>query len=302
MLDVLTRAGCFTAIILLGFLLKKIGVFKDSDFTVVSNIVLKVTLPAAIITNFANKELDINLFILTLLGFLCGCLYILLGFLANLRNSKEQKAFDILNFPGYNIGCFAMPFVQNFLGPTGVIATCLFDIGNGCICLGSSFSIASMVKDGGKFSIKRLLRTLSKSIPFLLYIIMPILCLAHVHVPEIVTSFAGIIGNANAFMAMFMIGIGFKITAERSQLGKILRHLVIRYGVAIIIALVFYFLLPFSAEIRKSLVLLVLSPVGAAVPAFTNELKSDFGLSSAINSICILCSIVLMVIALVIVP
>ena len=302
MLEVLTRAGCFVGIILLGVFLKKVGVFKDSDFSVVSNIVLKITLPAAIITNFANKELDTSLFVLTLLGLLCGSFYILLGFLLNIRKSKDQKAFDILNFPGYNIGCFAMPFVQNFLGPIGVIATCLFDIGNGFICLGTSFSIASMVKDGGKFSFKRLFHTLGRSIPFLFYLIMPITCIIGIRIPEVITSFAGVIGNANAFMAMFMIGIGFKITAERSQLGKILRHLTVRYSVAILIAFALYFLLPFSAEIRKTLVLLVLSPVGAAVPAFTNELKSDFGLSSAINSICILCSIVLMVIALIIVP
>ena len=302
MLEVLTRAGCFAAIILLGFLLKKIGLFKDSDFSVISNIVLKITLPAAIISNFANRELDASLFILTLLGFLCGSLYIMVGFLINIRADKEKKAFDILNLPGYNIGCFALPFVQNFLGPTGVIATCLFDIGNGFICLGSSFSIASMVKDGDRFSIKRLLRTLSKSIPFILYVTMPILCLLRVRIPEVITTFTGIVGNANAFMAMFMIGIGFKLTAERSQVGKILRHLSIRFSIAIMISMLFYFLLPFSGEIRKTLALLVLSPIGAAVPAFTAELKGDLGLSSAINSLSIICSIVLMVLFLIIFP
>lgn len=302
MLEVLTRAGCFVAIIVLGFILKKIGLFKDSDFSVLSNIVLKITLPAAIITNFANKELDISLFALTLLGVLCGAIYIIMGFLLNLRNDKEQRAFDILNLPGYNIGCFALPFVQSFLGPIGVIATCLFDIGNGFICLGSAFSIAVMVKDGGRFSLSRVIRTLSKSIPFLLYIIMPILCLAHVSVPDAVTSFAGIIGNANAFLAMFMIGVGFNLTASRSQLRSILKIVSVRYAIAAIFALSFYFLLPFSTEVRKTLVLLVFSPVGAAVPGFTGEMKSDVGLSSAINSICIIISIVIMVVLLITMP
>lgn len=41
MLEVLTRAGCFIAIIALGFLLKKIGLFKDNDYSVLSTIVLK---------------------------------------------------------------------------------------------------------------------------------------------------------------------------------------------------------------------------------------------------------------------
>ena len=302
MLQVLTRAGCFIAIILLGFVLKKIGLFKDSDFSVLSNVVLKITLPAAVITNFANKELDPSMFTLALLGVLFGAVYIALGFLLNLRSSKEQRAFEILNLPGYNIGCFAMPFVQNFLGPSGVIATSLFDIGNGFICLGTAFSIASMVKDGGRFSIKRVLKTLSKSVPFLCYLIMPTLCLLHVPIPEAITSFAGIIGDANAFLAMFMIGVGFKLTAEKSQLGKILRIVSVRYAVAAVFALVSYFLLPFSYEIRKTLVLLAFSPIGAAVPPFTGELKGDVGLSSAINSVCIVCSIIFMVILLIMIP
>ena len=302
MLDVLVKAGCFIAIIILGFAFKKFGVFKDSDFSVLSNITLKITLPAAIISNFANKELDPSMFILSLLAVLCGAIYIALGFLMNLRHSKEQRAFEILNFPGYNIGCFALPFVQSFLGPVGVISCCLFDIGNGIICLGGAFSIASMVKDGGKFSLKRIVRTLSKSIPFICFLVMPILCLTHVPIPEVITSFTDIISNANAFTAMLMLGIGFKLSADKSQIGKIIRVLAVRFSTAAVFALCFYFLLPFSPEIRKTLVLLVFSPIGSAVPAFTGEMKADVGLSSAINSISIICSIIFMVLLLIIIP
>ncbi len=302
MLDVLLKAGCFIAIIILGFTFKKIGIFKDSDFSVLSNVTLKITLPAAIINNFANKELDPSMFTLTLLAVFCGAVYIALGFLLNLRNSKEQRAFEILNYPGYNIGCFSLPFVQSFLGPIGVISCCLFDIGNGFICLGGAYSVASMVKDGGKFSVKRIFRTLSKSIPFLCFVIMPILCLLHVPIPKAITSFTEIIGNANAFTAMLMLGIGFKLSADKSQISRIVRVLLVRFSVAAILAALFYFLLPFSAEIRKTLVLLVFSPIGSAVPAFTGEMKSDVGLSSAINSISIICSIVFIVLLLIIIP
>lgn len=302
MLDVLLKASRFIAIIILGFTFKKIGIFKDSDFSVLSNVTLKITLPAAIINNFANKELDPSMFTLTLLAVFCGAVYIALGFLLNLRNSKEQRAFEILNYPGYNIGCFSLPFVQSFLGPIGVISCCLFDIGNGFICLGGAYSVASMVKDGGKFSVKRIFRTLSKSIPFLCFVIMPILCLLHVPIPKAITSFTEIIGNANAFTAMLMLGIGFKLSADKSQIGRIARLLLVRFSVAAILAALFYFLLPFSAEIRKTLVLLVFSPIGSAVPAFTGEMKSDVGLSSAINSISIICSIVFIVLLLIIIP
>lgn len=299
MLDVLVRAGCFISIILLGYLLKRIGLFHDSDFSVLSKVVLKITLPAVIITNFANRELDPSMFFFALLSILFGGVYILLGFLLNLRNTKEQRAFEILNFPGYNIGCFALPFVQSFLEPAGMIATFLFDIGNGLICLGGAFCIASMVKDGSKFSVMRIIRTLFNSVPFILYLIMPLLCLAHIPIPGIITSLAEIIGSANAFLSMLMIGVGFKLVADKTQIGRIFRILSVRFGFAVIFALICYFLLPFSLDVRKALILLVFSPVGTAVPAFTGELKSDVGLSSAINSISILCSIVFMVLILI---
>ena len=302
MLNVLTRAGCIIAIILLGYLLKKIGLFKDSDFSVLSKIVLKITLPAVIITNFANKELDPSMFIFALLSILFGAIYILLGFLFNIGRSKEQRAFEILNFPGYNIGCFALPFVQSFLGPAGMIATFLFDIGNGFICLGGAFSIASMVKDGSKFSFMRIIRTLLKSVPFILYIVMPILCLTHIPIPGFITSMAELVGSANAFLSMLMIGVGFKLAADKTQVGGIIRVLSVRFGFALIFASVCYFLLPFSLEVKKALLLLVFSPVGTAVPAFTGEMKSDVGLSSAINSISIICSIIFMVLILILIP
>ena len=302
MVDILIRAGCFVAIIILGFVLKKLGVFKDSDFSVLANVTLKITLPAAIITNFANKELDVSMLLLIVLAIACGFVYVGMGFLLNLRSSKSEKAFEILNLPGYNIGCFALPFVQTFLGPAGVMAACLFDVGNGLICLGGSFSIASMVKDGTRFSLKRMVRTLSKSVPFLCFLIMPVLCLLHVPIPSPITTLTGTISNANAFCAMLMIGVGFKLSADKTQIGKIVRILLIRFGLAAVMAVLAYQFLPFSEEVRKAVVLLMFSPIGSAVPPFTAELKEDVGLSSAINSISIICSIVLMVSILLVLP
>ena len=302
MLAVLTRAGCFVAIILLGFFLKKIGLFKDSDYSALSSVVLKITLPAAIVTNFANKEIDFSLLIVTILGFSFGLVYVVLGFLLNLRSPRSQRAFEILNLPGYNIGCFGLPFVQSFLGPTGVIITGLFDIGNAFVCLGGSFSIAKMVKEGGRFSLMRIIKTLLKSIPFIMYIVMPILCITKIPIPGGVITFSEIIGNANPFMAMFIIGVGFKLNTNRSQIGYIFKILSIRYLTALILAFFIYYVLPFDLEIRKTLMLLVFTPIGALVPLFTAELGEDYGLANAINSICIVCSIIFMVIILGIIP
>lgn len=298
MLDILTRAGSFVAIILLGYALKKIGVFKEEDFGVLSKICIRITLPGAIITSFAGKEIDVSMLTLLFLGIGCGVIYICLGFLLNLRSSREQRAFDILNLPGYNIGCFTMPFAQSFLGPLGVIATSLFDSGNAFVCLGGAFGVASSVKDGKGFDLKRILKALSKSVPFVTYLIMVSLNLLRIRVPAAVVECAGIVGGANSFMAMFMIGVGFKLGGDKSQAGKIAKILGVRYGVGAILACIFYFVLPFDLQVRQALVILAFSPIGSAVPPFTAELGGDVGLSSAINSMAIVISIIIYVVLL----
>lgn len=295
MLDVLIRAGCFVAIIVLGYFLKKIGFFREEDFTVLSRITLRITLPAAIIVSFGGKEIESSLLMLVLLAAGCGLIYLGIGYFGNLRNSKERRAFEMLNLPGYNIGTFVIPFAQSFLGPVGVIATSIFDTGNSLICLGGTYSLARMVQEGQKFSVKRFAQSLLRSAPFVCYVIMLTMNLARISVPGPVMSCATIIGNANAFMAMLTIGVGFKVEADREQLGTMARLLAIRYGIAAVLAWVFYFYLPFSQEVRQTLVILVLSPISSAVPAFTGELKGNVGLSSAMNSISIVISIVIIV-------
>lgn len=295
MFDVLIRAGSFVAVICLGNFLKKIGFFKESDFTLLSKITIRITLSAAIICNFATMRIDLSLLSLAVLGLGGGILYMGLAFLLNPRGSKEDRAFDVLNVAGYNIGCFTIPFAQSFLGTVGVITCSLFDVGNAIICLGGAFSVASMVKDGNGFSAKRIVKALSTSVPFVTYIIMVALNLTHVPIPGAVLSCARLIADANAFMAMLMIGVGFKLGGDASQIGRIVKLLTIRYGLAAILALLFFFVLPFDIEIRRALVILAFSPIGSAVPGFTGEMKGDVGLSSAINSISIVISIVVIV-------
>lgn len=299
MLDILLRAGSFISIIVLGFVLKKIGFFRQEDFSLLSKITIRITLPCAIITSFAGKTIDPALLSLTFLAIGCGLIYVLTGFLINRKNGREQQAFEMLNLPGYNIGTFVIPFAQSFLGAMGVIAVSLFDTGNAVICLGGAYSLAAMVKDGDGFSLKRIFRALIRSVPFVTYMVMLLTNLLRLPVPAFVLSVAGIGSNANAFMAMLMIGVGFKLElGNKKQVGTIAKLLSIRYGLAAVFAAIFYFLMPFELEVRQALVILAFSPIGSAVPGFTQELKGDVGLSSALNSFAMVISIAITVVLL----
>jgi len=285
--EILMQAFSFVAIIILGYVLRSRGFFKEEDFYVISRIVLKITLPAAIVSNFSGMSLEPSMLLISLLGLGGGVILIGTAWLISAGKSKEERAFSILNMSGYNIGNFTMPFVQSFLGPAGIVATSLFDSGNSFICLGGAYSIASMAKgEGGGFKIRTIFKTLLKSVPFDAYLLMTVLSLLHLSLPAPVVSFTKIIANGNAFMAMLMIGVGFKLSGNREQIGKIVKILSARYAVSIVLALAFYFLLPFPLEYRQALVILCFSPIASAAPAFTGDLKGDVGLASEFHLNC----------------
>lgn len=300
MASILIKAGCFIAIIFLGWLLRQIGFFKEEDFYILSRIVLRITLPAAIITSCAGRQIDPGMLTISLLGFGFGLAYVGLGYLTNVRRGKQHQGFYMLNYSGYNIGNFAMPFIQSFLGPVGVLTTSLFDAGNAVICLGTAYGLAAMVQNGEAFSVKRIAKTLSRSVPFLAHITMVTLALLHWAPPKFVTDFTGILANANPFLAMLMLGVGFHLSGDRSQFGDIAKALAVRFGVAALFAAGCWFLLPLGQEYRVALAVMCFSPISSAVPAFTGELKGDVGLSSAINSISIVVSLICMVALLVV--
>jgi predicted permease len=294
MQEILLKAGCFIAIIILGIILRRVGFFKEGDFRVLSQISLKIVLPATIIVSFSQSMVDISMLTISLIAFCCGVAYLIIAFLINLRTNRTQRAFEILNLPGYNIGLFAVPFVSSFLGPSAVVIASLFDTGNAFVCLGGSFGVASSVADGSGFSGKRVLKALATSAPFITYIVVISINLLGFRLPNVVITLADTVRGANTFLAMLMLGVGFKLNVDKTQFFGIIKVVLIRYTMATIFACIFYFVLPFELEIRQTLVLLAFSPISASVPAFTAEMKGDFGLSSAINSICILSSIIFM--------
>lgn len=302
MSEVLGKAFAFILIIVVGYVLKKKGFFHADDFYLLSRIVLRITLPAAIVSNFSKISMDNSLLFMTVLGLGANIALVAVGYLVNLRKTKMDKAFDMLNISGYNIGNFTLPFVQSFLGPIGFATTSLFDAGNSVMCTGATYTLASMVVGSEeKASVKNILRSLFSSLPFDAYIIMTILAVFRVQLPSVVTSFASTVGGANAFLALLMIGIGFEIHMDKDKISEIIKLMVLRYGTALIFAMAAFFLLPFPLEVRQALAIVAFGPVSSVSPAFTGRLGGDVELASAVNSLSILLSIVAITIALIVI-
>lgn len=301
MVDILIRASVFVGIIILAYFLRRISFFKEEDFQVVSKILINITITATIIVNFSGRTLDTGLLIFAIIGFVSfGPLLMLVYYLTSRKKDKESQALSICCACGCNIGGFALPFVQTFLGAEAVMALSIFDCGNSFTTMGGAYSVASAVKKGGnEFNFGSIFKKVIKSVPIIAYLFMILLSLLKLKLPVFIVEYASVIANANTFLAMMMIGMGFHLDGSKKQISELVRILSIRYLFAIILSVLTYFIIPIPENWKKVLVIMFLSPVSGAAPAYTAKLKSDYGFASALNSFSIIISIILITLFLI---
>ena len=295
---VLLKAGIFLCMIAMGFGLKKAGFFRREDFGTLAKVVLHITLPCAVISNFEGLTVAPSLLVLAAAGLGCDLVLMGAGYLASRRGTREEQAFSVINYTGYNIGCFTMPYVQSFLGPAAAVSACIFDAGNAVICTSGAYVAGSALLGGERATVGSCLKKLFRSVPLDTYLVMLALSAAGLSLPAPLMQFAQTVGGANAFLAMLMIGIGFEIRLDRSRVGRLVRLLAVRFALSGVMAAAFYFLLPLPLEVRQLLALIVFSPIASAAPAFTEKIRGDIELASTANSISILIGMAIMTILL----
>ena len=298
MLVVLSKAIAFVLIILIGYICKRRGVFAPTDYQLVSKIVLNITLPCAVISSFAHFQLDLSLLAAVALGLSGNCVMIFVALMLTRRETLAAKIFYIFSLAGYNIGCFTLPFAQAFLTPFAVVALCMFDVGNSIMCTGMTYALtASCIgyADGHKdrFSMKSIAEKLLHSAPFVVYISMLILSLVGVQFPKNVYTFTDIVGAANPFLSMLMIGMMFEIRLDKQAMGYVKELFSVRYLTSLACAGVFIYFAPFKQEVNYVIALAFMAPCTIIGPIFVDKLGGNVQLASLFNSMTIITSVIL---------
>ena len=298
MLVVLSKAIAFVLIILIGYICKRRGVFAPTDYQLVSKIVLNITLPCAVISSFAHFQLDLSLLAAVALGLSGNCVMLFVALMLTRRETLAAKIFYIFSLAGYNIGCFTLPFAQAFLTPFAVVALCMFDVGNSIMCTGMTYALtASCIgyADGHKdrFSMKSIAGKLLHSVPFVVYISMLILSLVGVQFPKSVYTFTDIVGVANPFLSMLMIGMMFEIKLDKQAMGYVKELFSVRYLTSLACAGAFIYFAPFKQEVNYVIALALMAPCTIIGPIFVEKLGGNVQLASLFNSMTIVTSVIL---------
>ncbi len=294
MIQVILKALSFIFIMFLGYSLKKTHVLREEDHRVVSTIYINVALPCAIIMSFQNFTLDASLFFFLLLPFLSNLLMIFVAWFTGKKHGNETIAYQITNFPNYNIGSFTLPFLQSFMSPTAVVAACLYDTPNAFFTLGGSYTLACRFMPGSpKFTFLGFFKRIMSSVTIKVYTVLLILTFLNIRLPQFVFTLIQPAASANAFLSMFMLGLYLDFNFDKETIKKVALAISSRIAVGGLLSLLVWFFLPLPTELKQTCALCLLAPFGSMNPVYTEKLGSDYKTSALTNSMAIVTSMII---------
>ena len=290
--EIAAKAASLILIIVIGYVIKRIGWVSAADFPKFSKIVLRITLPCALITSFNTFDIASNLLFLTAIGLLANLILQITGYLVNQRKGGIAQAFGIINLGSYNVGAFAMPYIAGLMGPQSIIFASLFDVGNSFGAAGIGYGWSRSVADEKqKTTLGGFLKLMFLSPLFDTYLILLLMRLLGLQLPDEVITFTSTVGGANTFLAMLMIGIGLELGLDAHRFKLAFKYLAIRYGFSLIFSILTVLFLPVSMVVKTILCMLFFSPIASMATGFTDEAGGDVETSAFMNSISILIGI-----------
>lgn len=298
---VITKVASFVLIIFIGIAATRSGKFGGGAYRLISKIVFNLTLPCAIVRAFGSSEFDAGLLSLVALGFAGCAVPFFLSLLVYRKRSLEERVVQQANVCGYNIGCFALAFVQAFFPASAVVATCLFDAGNSLMCTGGTWALIRALVLGTDHQSPRdralvFARTLFSSVPFDCYVVLIAMGLLGLRVPATVLALIDPIANANSFLAMFMIGLMIKFNVDGKKAVELVRLLSWRFFFAAALSLAAMHVLPLVLDesVCKVVAVLAWAPAPSTGPLYTMWAGGDEGLAGMANALTVLAGVVVM--------
>ena len=295
----LINAATVIAIFFIGYFFKRFKLIGLNSAKELSYVVMYVTLPCAILSGTSGAiDLEATLYFIILLAFCISLLFPLLGYFIA-RKDPKKCVYTMLNLGGFNIGNFILPFMQSILSPEGFIALCLFDVVNAFFCFGGVYCLALYMNrkgfnSGFQVNLKTILLELSKSVTSYCCIISIALSASGIVIPEGPLHAVRLIGGANTFLCMFIIGVALNFDISFSKVKRILMMIFYRYSTALVVAAAVWFLLPYSSMVRLVIMAITFAPITSMAPITAIRCLPEFAEDSAnLNMISVITSVVI---------
>ncbi|MFX1396733.1 MAG: AEC family transporter [Promethearchaeota archaeon] len=287
------------SVILLGFILKKLGVITEENGKVIVKIIFNITLPALIINVLSSIDFDITLLLLPVIPLLFSSIVLIVCYFIFKKHPKDIKSIVLMTVIGFNMGNFAYPLIDGIWGEDGLRYLVFFDIGNALVIfvmigfIASFYSEKNANKDHGTVYKTTILRVF-KSPPLIAVIVALFINLCGLTIPLFLRDFLGILSRANMALTLLSLGIFLNFSFEKTEWKIIAKILVIRYSFGFLVGTFLFFILLFPILYRSIVLISLILPMAMGTILFAVEFEHDERLAGIIGNITLIISFVLM--------
>ena len=153
------------------------------------------------------------------------------------------------------------------------------------MCLGGSSAIARFeIDENSHFSVMAIVKKLARSVSFDVYMFLILISLLNVKIPDSLMTIISMIGNANVFLIMFMIGMQIELSFSLRSISSISKIIFVRYGFALLFAAVIQ-MLPIDIACKTALTVVVFAPLSSVTTIFSQELGCDTSVAALAGSL-----------------
>ncbi len=206
-------------IVILGYILCKLGYMNDKFDQKLSSIVIDITCPALILSSVMGEELPDRSLILPLLGVGFATYFVLLifGFFVPRLITKNRDEQGMIGFALMfaNVGFIGYPIVSSIFGPKAVFYAALLNMPN-------TFFIftAGVMLIKGEYSIKQINPKVLFSPAMVAAFIAAIIVAFNIHTHDLIARPVTMVGNITVPAALMIIGSSMARLPLREIIGS----------------------------------------------------------------------------------
>ncbi|MDO8643269.1 MAG: hypothetical protein Q7R76_06875 [Candidatus Woesearchaeota archaeon] len=254
------------AIMPLGYFLKKIKAVKQKQVPLLSDLFVKVGLPASVFLAFSAIELQEEYLLLPIVGFLIVVAFAAISYfiVRYIKLNRTMRTVFLVVMPTLAPATVAYPFLMQLFGEKGLVTISLFNIGNILFLFSIDKMIAARLSNHHvklKNSLKQFFHE-----PVIWATIAGLgVSYFHLQTP-LMHEFFKVLADASAFIIMMLLGISFEWKA--SHMKNILPLIMAKTGLGMMIGYGASVLFGFTGMQQLSLIIFALVPPSAVTYIF----------------------------------
>jgi malate permease and related proteins len=274
-------------LILVGVLLRFLGIVKKDEASLFLRLVFYVTMPALVLTNIPATKITHDFIYLPLIPPVIGFILFAISYFVGKRILTAPKTLGVFIISSLILNtAFIFPFVSMIYKEEGISRILIFDVGN--VIMIFVFAYYQACKYGNQgIKRKEIYNKLLRAIPLWAIIIAMVMNITEVQFRGPVLNFAKITGDLTIPLLLISVGVFFEPKLSYFKVSLI--AIFIRMGLGMLLGLAIVYVMGFEGLTKYVAILATATPIGYNVLTFSSieNLDKEFAADLVSTSILI---------------